>query len=68
MWGEFPDTVIGMPDSRTEVVMLRPPGGRTGLERRASSAQATSQARPAHTMNWGCAQVVRGPRKANGSS
>jgi catechol 2,3-dioxygenase-like lactoylglutathione lyase family enzyme len=30
--GEFLDTVIGMPGSRTEVVMLRPPGGGTGLE------------------------------------
>lgn len=30
--GEFLDTVIGMPDSRTELVMLRPPGGGTGLE------------------------------------
>jgi len=30
--GEFLDTVIGIPDSRTEVVMLRPPGGGTGLE------------------------------------
>src|SRR5215467_5797345 len=30
--GEFLDTVIGMPDSRTEIVILRPPGGATGLE------------------------------------
>jgi catechol 2,3-dioxygenase-like lactoylglutathione lyase family enzyme len=30
--GEFLDTVIGMPDSRTEMVMLRPPSGGTGLE------------------------------------
>jgi len=30
--GEFRDTVIGIPDSRTEIVMLRPPGGGTGLE------------------------------------
>src|ERR1700745_1259439 len=30
--GEFLDTVIGIPDARTEVVMLRPPGGGTGLE------------------------------------
>jgi len=30
--GEFLDTVIGIPDSRTELVMLRPPGGGTGLE------------------------------------
>src|SRR5687768_13290993 len=30
--GEFLDTVIGIPDSRTEMVVLRPPGGGTGLE------------------------------------
>ena len=30
--GEFLDTVCGIPDSRTEIVMLRPPGGGTGLE------------------------------------
>jgi hypothetical protein len=30
--GEFIDTVIGIPSSRTEIVMLRPPGGGTGLE------------------------------------
>ena len=27
--GEFLDTVIGIPDSRTEIVMLRPPDGGT---------------------------------------
>ncbi|TQL68357.1 catechol 2,3-dioxygenase-like lactoylglutathione lyase family enzyme [Nocardioides albertanoniae] len=30
--GEFIDTVCGIPDSRCEVVMLRPPGGGTSLE------------------------------------
>src|SRR3954462_8880753 len=30
--GEFLDTVCGIPDSRTEVVMLRPPDGGTRLE------------------------------------
>jgi catechol 2,3-dioxygenase-like lactoylglutathione lyase family enzyme len=30
--GEFLDTVCGIPDSRTEVLMLRPPGGGTRLE------------------------------------
>jgi catechol 2,3-dioxygenase-like lactoylglutathione lyase family enzyme len=30
--GEFPDAVIGIPNARTEIVMLRPPGGGTGLE------------------------------------
>lgn len=30
--GEFIDTVIGIPGSSTEIVMLRPPGGGTGVE------------------------------------
>jgi catechol 2,3-dioxygenase-like lactoylglutathione lyase family enzyme len=30
--GEFLDTVIGIPDSRTEIVMLRLPDGGAGLE------------------------------------
>src|SRR3954467_9622002 len=30
--GEFLDTVCGIPNSRTEVVMLRPPDGGTTLE------------------------------------
>jgi catechol 2,3-dioxygenase-like lactoylglutathione lyase family enzyme len=30
--GEFLDTVCGIPGSRTEIVMLRPPGGGTTLE------------------------------------
>ena len=30
--GEFVDTVIGIPGSRSEIVMLRPPDGGTGLE------------------------------------
>src|SRR3982751_2462335 len=30
--GEFLDTVIGIPNSRTEIVMLRPPDGGTRLE------------------------------------
>jgi len=30
--GEFLDTVSGIPNARTEIVMLRPPGGGTGLE------------------------------------
>jgi catechol 2,3-dioxygenase-like lactoylglutathione lyase family enzyme len=30
--GEFLDTVVGIPHCRTEVVMLRPPDGGTGLE------------------------------------
>ena len=30
--GEFVDTVTGIPDARTEIVVLRPPGGGTGVE------------------------------------
>jgi catechol 2,3-dioxygenase-like lactoylglutathione lyase family enzyme len=30
--GEFIDTVIGIPGSRTEIVMLRPPDNGTGVE------------------------------------
>ena len=30
--GDFLDTVIGVPGSRTEMVVLRPPGGGAGLE------------------------------------
>jgi catechol 2,3-dioxygenase-like lactoylglutathione lyase family enzyme len=32
MEGEFVDTVIGIPGSRSQIVMLRPPGGGAGLE------------------------------------
>src|SRR5581483_11108692 len=32
MEGEFVDTVIGIPNSRSEIVILRPPEGGTGLE------------------------------------
>jgi catechol 2,3-dioxygenase-like lactoylglutathione lyase family enzyme len=32
MEGEFVDTVIGIPDSRSEIVMLRPPDGGARLE------------------------------------
>jgi catechol 2,3-dioxygenase-like lactoylglutathione lyase family enzyme len=30
--GEFLDAVVGIPNSRTEMVLLRPPNGGTGLE------------------------------------
>ena len=30
--GDFLDTVCGIPNSRTEIAMLRPPGGGTALE------------------------------------
>jgi catechol 2,3-dioxygenase-like lactoylglutathione lyase family enzyme len=39
--GDFIDTVCGIPDSRTEIVMLRPPGGGTAVE-------LSSFVRPAH--------------------
>src|SRR3954471_11495578 len=39
--GEFLDTVCGIPNSRTEIVMLRPPDGGTRLE-------LSSFVRPAH--------------------
>ena len=39
--GEFVDTVIGIPGSRSEIVMLRPPDGGTRLE-------LSSFARPDH--------------------
>jgi catechol 2,3-dioxygenase-like lactoylglutathione lyase family enzyme len=42
MEGEFVDTVIGIPDSRSEIVMLRPPDGGSGLE-------LSSFTRPDHT-------------------
>jgi catechol 2,3-dioxygenase-like lactoylglutathione lyase family enzyme len=32
MEGEFVDTVIGIPDSKSEIAMLRAPDGGTGLE------------------------------------
>ena len=32
MEGEFVDIVIGIPNSRSEIVTLRPPGGGTGLD------------------------------------
>jgi catechol 2,3-dioxygenase-like lactoylglutathione lyase family enzyme len=40
--GEFLDTVCGIPDSRTEIVMLQPPDGGTRLE-------LASFVRPDHT-------------------
>jgi catechol 2,3-dioxygenase-like lactoylglutathione lyase family enzyme len=41
MEGEFVDTVIGIPGSRSEIVMLRPPDGGAGVE-------LSSFVRPAH--------------------
>jgi len=42
MEGEFVDTVIGIADSRSEIVVLRPPDGGAGLE-------LSSFSRPDHT-------------------
>jgi len=39
--GEFLDTVIGIPDARTEILMLRPPDGGTRVE-------LSTFVRPAH--------------------
>jgi hypothetical protein len=40
--GEFIDTVTGLSDARTEIVMLRPPGGGTALELSTASFAGTS--------------------------
>jgi catechol 2,3-dioxygenase-like lactoylglutathione lyase family enzyme len=54
--GEFLDTVIGIPNARTEIVMLRPPAEEPGWNCRASSARTTNRVRPTPcTTNWGCA-------------
>jgi len=58
--GEFLDTVIGIPDSRTEVVMLRPPDGGTRLEL-SSFVRPRPRGRghpPRWPMSWGCANVA----------
>lgn len=55
--GEFLDTVIGMTDARTEIVMLRPPGGGTTLELSSFTRPdhlPGSPAAPAST-SWACA-------------
>ena len=50
--GEFVDTVIGIPESRTELVMLRPPDGGAGVE-------LASYVRPDHEP--GSPTAMRGP-------
>ena len=42
--GEFIDTVCGIPDSRTEIVMLRPPGGGAAVELSADELAAIDTA------------------------
>ena len=44
--GEFVDTVIGIPDSLSEIVMLRPPTEAPAWSCRASSGPTMSQGRP----------------------
>ena len=44
--GEFVDTVIGIPDSLSEIVMLRPPTEALAWSGRASSGPTMSQGRP----------------------
>ena len=47
MDGEFVDTVIGIPGSRSEIVMLRTPGGGTGLELSSFSSPGHQPGSPA---------------------
>lgn len=49
--GEFIDTVCGIPDSRTEIVMLRVPGGGTGLELSSFVRPAPTPGSPAAMAN-----------------
>jgi hypothetical protein len=78
--GEFLDTVIGIPDSRTEIVMLRRLTEARSWSSRASSGQTTC---PVHRAppptSWDCATwpsrsttcrppLVARPRTATGSS
>ena len=46
--GEFVDTVCGIPDSRTEIVVLRPPGGGFAGELAPLVRPARPRARIAH--------------------
>jgi catechol 2,3-dioxygenase-like lactoylglutathione lyase family enzyme len=47
MEGEFVDTVIGIPGSRSEIVMLRAPGGGTGVELSSFSVPDSQPGSPA---------------------
>jgi catechol 2,3-dioxygenase-like lactoylglutathione lyase family enzyme len=54
--GEFADTVVGIPGSRSHIVMLRPPEEGRGLSFRASSGRNTSLGRPPPwPTSWGFA-------------
>jgi catechol 2,3-dioxygenase-like lactoylglutathione lyase family enzyme len=49
--GEFLETVCGIPDSRTEIVMLRPPGGGSMIELSSFIRPATLPGSPAAMAN-----------------
>lgn len=49
--GEFVDTVTGIPDVRTEMVMLRPPDGGAGVELSSFVSPATVPGSPAAMAN-----------------
>ena len=54
--GEFVDPVIGIPGSRSQILMLRPPEGGTGLELSSFVWPEHEPGSPAAmAMNWGCA-------------
>ena len=79
--GEFIDTVIGIAESRTEIVMLRPPDGGAGVElasfvrpdhepgssSRASSGPTTSPDRPPRwPPSWSAQHLFRDRRPPGG--
>jgi len=54
--GEFLDTVIGIPDARPEIVMLRPPDGSARLELSSFDRPDHQPESPAlMARSWGCA-------------
>ena len=57
--GEFIDTVIGIPDSRTEIVMLRPPnGGTRGRARELRQARPRARIAPRDGQRAGSAKCL----------
>ena len=69
MQGEFVDTVIGIPDSRSEIVMLRPPNGGTGWSCRAYAPAAHARIARGDVHRTGPAKCrVRGGRPRLGRS
>jgi catechol 2,3-dioxygenase-like lactoylglutathione lyase family enzyme len=57
--GEFLDTVSGIPDSRTEIVLLRLPDGGTGLELSSFVRPTTNRDHgPRWPTSWGCRNVT----------